>query len=238
MGIILFNGISSKDVSIEVEHFPKYEVPERDYEVVHVPGKNGDIFIDKGSYQNVSRAYEIAFGSYVRDYAVMANVVSEWLHSASGYARLEDTYEPEYYRLAVYEENLELSNILNQAGRATISFNCKPQRYLKSGERPIKINSSPTLVRNPTKFAALPKITVNGSGAGYIRIGDYMVRISSIDGTIVIDSDIQDAYYNLENKNSLITLYKGFPKIDRGNIEISYSGGVTNLEVIPRWWTL
>ena len=244
MGVIIFNGISSKDFLIEVEHFPGYETPQRDYEVVHVPGKNGDVFIDKGSYQNVSRTYEIAIGSYVRDYTDMANSVSEWLHSASGYARLEDSYEPEYYRLAIYEETLELTNIFNQAGRATISFNCKPQRFLKLGEKPVKITkndvaaSSGISLRNPTRFTALPIVTVKGSGAGVLRIGDYSVSISSIGTTIVIDSEIQDAYYQTENKNSVVTLSKGFPKLGPGHTEVSFSGGITEVEVIPKWWTL
>lgn len=237
MGVIIFNGISSKDFSIEVEHFPGYETPQRDYEVVHVPGKNGDVFIDKGSYQNVSRTYEIAIGSYVRDYVDMANSVSEWLRSASGYARLEDSYEPQYYRLAVYEENMELSNILNQAGRATISFNCKPQRFLKIGEKSIRITSG-TYLRNPTRFIALPIITVKGTGSGVLRVGNYTVSISAIGGTIVIDSELQDAYYQTENKNSVVTLNNGFPKLASGHTEVSFSGGITEVEVIPKWWTL
>ena len=46
MGVIVFNGISSKDVGIEVETFPEYTIPEREYEAIHVPGRNGDVIID------------------------------------------------------------------------------------------------------------------------------------------------------------------------------------------------
>ena len=37
MGIVMFNGKSSKDVGIEVETFPTYDVPEKEFEVIHVP---------------------------------------------------------------------------------------------------------------------------------------------------------------------------------------------------------
>ena len=62
MGVITFNGIASDKLDIQVEHPPGYETPKKDYEIVHVPGRNGDVYIDKGSYQNVSRTYDIAMG--------------------------------------------------------------------------------------------------------------------------------------------------------------------------------
>ena len=69
---------------------PGYETPEKDYEVTHIPGRNGDIYVDKGSYKNVSRSYDIAIGAENKDFTIMANFISEWLNSASGYAKLED----------------------------------------------------------------------------------------------------------------------------------------------------
>lgn len=237
MGVIIFNGLSSKDFDIEVELFPTYQTPRKDYDVVHIPGRNGDLYIDKGSYQNVDRKYEIAVGSFEKSYTEMANKLSEWLHSASGYSRLEDSYEPGYYRLAVYEEEMELSNIYNQGGRTYITFNCKPQRFLKLGDRPVKFTAVGNL-RNPTRFNSLPIITIKGTGEGVLRVGDYTVTISSIDSYLTVDSELQDAYKGAVNKNSSITLSSGFPILKPGLTEISYSGGITEVEVIPKWWTL
>lgn len=238
MGIIIFNGIASTDFEIEVEHFPRYETPTHDYEVVHVPGRNGDIYIDKGTYANVSRDYDIAFATLKNDqYTMMANRISEWLHSASEYARLEDSYELEYYRLAVYEEATRLENILNHGGRATISFNCKPQRFLKSGDRAIIFDEDGVL-KNPTGFKSLPIITVKGDGEGNFSIGDYTVTISDIGESITINSEIQDAYSGTTNRNLDISLSSGFPKLEKGLNKISFSGGITSMEVIPKWWTL
>lgn len=234
MGVITFNGIASSTKGIVVEHFPNYETPERDYDVIHVPGKNGDILIDKGSYKNVTRSYDIAIGDRSKNFDEIANDISEWLHSASGYARLEDSYEPLYFRLAMYEESGMIENILNHAGRTTVSFNCKPQRFLKTGEQ---AKPAGTLT-NPTGFTALPIITVRGSGSGVLRVGAYTVTISSISTSIVINSEIQDAYSGSTNRNSDITLSNGFPKLVAGNNVVSYSGGISSVEVVPKWWTL
>ena len=237
MGIVIFNGVSSKDLGIQVEHPPGYQTPVKDYDKIHVPGKNGDVIVYKGSYQNVNRTYDIAIGDPERSFTEMANSISEWLNSTDGYTRLEDSYEPEYYRLAIYEESPTITNIFQHGGRVTINFNCKPQRFLKSGDSKITTTVN-TSIKNPTKFPSLPIITVKGSGAAELQVGTYHVSISDVGGSIVIDSEIQDCYAGTLNKNSYVTLVNGYPKLAPGVNEISFSGGITEVEVIPKWWTL
>lgn len=237
MGVVIFNGTPSLDYGILVEHPPGYQTPARDYEMIHIPGRTGDLAIDSGSYQNVSRSYQIAFGDVRKDFTEMANAVAEWLNSTSGYARLEDTYEPEYYRMAIFQDEAEIENILRHAGRATVSFNCKPQRFLKSGEETICL-SKECSIRNPTGFASLPMVTVHGYGEGKLEINDCSVQILNIYGTIVLDSEIQEAYMGNLNRNSDVVLGNGFPKLVPGENFITWSGGVADVEVVPRWWTL
>lgn len=237
MGVIIYNGRSSKDIGLEVETFPEYRSPKRTYEKIHIPGRNGDLVIDGGCWENVVRPYSVSIGSYDRSYHEMMNKVSEWLHSSITYARLEDSYEPEYYRLATYLEEFSISNILNHGGKATIEFDCKPQRFLKNGDNPIEITKT-TSLQNPTGFSSIPIIKVYGNGAGVLTVGEYTVTISEIGSQIIIDSEIQDAYYGGINKNPMITLSNGFPELGVGSNNIGFSGGITKLEVIPKWFTL
>lgn len=238
MGVVIYNGISSKDYHIEVEHPPGYGIPERDYESVHVPGRNGDVIMYNGSYQNIKREYEISVGSHEKYMPELAVGISEWLLSSNSYARLEDSYEPEHYRLAIYLDTTDIENILFHGGRGTIAFNCKPQRFLKSGDKPVIFTSASNHLKNPTSFQALPIITVKGTGEGTVDIGGYVIGISEIGGSITINSEIQDAYSGTLNKNNVVSLGNGFPKLSKGTNNISFSGGVTSLEVIPKWWTL
>lgn len=117
------------------------------------------------------------------------------------------------------------------------SSDVKPQRFLKSGDIPVIVRATSKL-RNPTGFKSLPIIKVNGSGKGNLRIGDYVITISNISSYLTIDSELQDAYKGTTNCNSLVTLSNGFPKLIKGENEISFSGGITSVEVIPKWWTL
>ena len=69
-----------------------------------------------------------------------------------------------------------------------------------------------------------------------MTIGDTTVRFSEISDFVVLDCDLQDAYKNLENKNSTMT--GSFPGLAPGENIVTFSGGITKIEIIPRWWTL
>lgn len=236
MGIVLFNGISSQDLHIQVQTEPSYDFPEKDYEVTHVPGRNGDIVIDQGSWQNVSRKYNLAMDAGKISYTEVASKLVQWLHSASGYARLEDSYEPDFYRMAMYKDSGSISNIFNKAGQIDVEFTCKPQRYFKSGEA-ADIFVASSEYRNPTDFPAKPLIKIHGSGSGVVGIGAYTVTINDIIDGMIVDSEQQDTYKDHMNCNSKVSITE-YPKLVSGNNVISIYGGVTSIEIIPRWWTL
>ena len=234
MGVIIFNNKSSADCRIQVAHPPGYAYPERDYTITHIPGRNGDIIQDNGCYKNVERTYEVSFDVPNEDFATYANAVSAWLHSTTGYARLEDSYEPNYYRMATYQESNIFENLYNQAGTATIVFECKPQRFLKTGDNTIAIQNSLTIM-NPTGFEAYPLFKVTGT-SGVLTVNGNSITFSSIDGFVMLDCELQDAYKENINKNS--TISGTFPVLKPGSNTISWTGGISSVVMKPRWWTI
>lgn len=244
MGVIIYNGMSSDELGIKVEKFPNYNMPEKEYDIVHVPGRNGDVLFDKGTFKNVTRDYEISVATLHNDFYRVINPIAEWLHSSSGYTTLEDSYEPDFYRLAVYRESNHFENILNGAGRATISFDCKPQRFLKSGDTPITVSSN-TSLDNTTGFASLPiiNVTMGRNQSGTLRIGHYVALIHAQDEddtfNLTINSEIQDVYSNTLNCNSMVEFNAGeFPVLEPGSSSIIFTGGITSVQIIPKWWTI
>ena len=234
MGVIIFNNKSSTDCRIQVAHPPGYAYPERDYTITHIPGRNGDIIQDNGCYKNVERTYEVSFDAPNEDFATYANAVSAWLHSTTGYARLEDSYEPNYYRMATYQESNIFESIYNQAGTATIVFECKPQRFLKTGDNNITIQNSLTIM-NPTGFEAYPLFKVTGT-SGVLTVNGNSITFSSIDGFVMLDCELQDAYKENINKNS--TISGTFPVLKTGSNTIRWTGGISSVTMKPRWWTI
>ena len=234
MGVIIFNNKSSADCRIQVAHPPGYAYPERDYTITHIPGRNGDIIQDNGCYKNVERTYEVSFDALNEDFATYANAVSAWLHSTTGYARLEDSYEPNYYRMATYQESNIFENLYNQAGTATIVFECKPQRFLKTGDNIITIQNSLTIM-NPTGFEAYPLFKVTGT-SGVLTVNGNSITFSSIDDFVMLDCELQDAYKENINKNS--TISGTFPVLKPGSNTIRWTGGISSVTMKPRWWTI
>ena len=70
-------------------------------------------------------------GVFADNEADFAEAISDFrnmLCSANGYCRLEDEYNPDEYRMAVYKSGLEVDPTLLKAGEFDITFECKPQR--------------------------------------------------------------------------------------------------------------
>lgn len=245
MGVIIYNGQSSKSFGLEVETFPAYNTPKRKYEKVSVPGRSGDLILDNGGWENVTRSYIVAIGSYDYSYYEMMNKLSNWLHSATTYARLEDSYEPDVFRLATFLEQGSMTNIYNHGGEMNLDFDCKPQRFLKIGEKPIVLTSgiSQTVI-NPTNYPSYPLINIQRLGTGDITItlGDKTITV--LDGSPVqmtIDCELMDAYISSGGlpTSQYVKFGNDYPRLESGSTNIKFEGpSRTTVEVIPRWYTL
>ena len=165
-----------------------------------------------------------------------ASKIVQWLMSSRGYCRLEDSYEPDCYRMASYAGPFDAANWMNLYGRATIEFDCMPQRWLKSGETPVSITSGQTLQNDWQP--ALPLIQLTGTGDGELTVGGSTITIAGVEGGLTIDSDTQNAYDGTTNKNSIITVSGGFPVLAFGETIVAFSGGITAVQITPRWWRL
>ena len=105
------------------------------------------------------------------------------------------------------------------------------------GERFVEVYNG-SILTNPTKYTAKPIIEVSGSGSGSITVGRRTIEIKNIANTITIDSELQEVYSDGVNQNSNVIAPEGLPILEAGENVISYSGGITNVTISPRWWTI
>ena len=250
MGSIKFNGISSDDLGLIVQFIPTYQYPEKEYETVTIPGRSGDLLVDKGTFKNVERTYSFArvFGQNDK-FVNVANSIVEWLHSADGYARLEDTYEPLYYREAVYKADGEMGNYYDDATAIEVTFECKPQRWLIEGEQPVTVpvssstHSGTKQITNPTTFPAKPTIiftTIPGNTTTISIAGNTLIFASqTVAKTITIDCENMECYSGDTLYNSSLSFRTGSFPVINGKAQVTLTvQNVTNCQIIPRWWTL
>lgn len=235
--MIYWAGRSSDDVHVIVERYPSVTLPSRKLDTQAVPGRNGDLLFEQNAYQNYVQAYDVYMSAERIRLPRAMREVANWLCGPSGYQKLEDDYDVETYRRAYFAGPLDVESVLHRFGRATIEFNCQPQRFLRAGDQTLELSQGEALL-NPTAFTALPLITVAGTGAGTLTVGNVTVTINSMPrGAVVFDSDTQNAYYGAFNLNNTISAPE-FPTLPAGESIVRWTGGVTSVKIKPRWWTL
>ena len=231
-GVLIFAGKSSREFGLYISGSGTFNAPQRDIEAVEIPGRNGTLTIDKKRFLNIN----ISYPAFVREkFRACTDAAREWLLESAGYRRLEDNYHPDEYRMARFTGPLDWNTrILNHSGECALSFDCAPQRFLKVGEIPHTLTASGTFV-NPTVFEAKPLFRVYGT-SGTLTVGNTAIEISEIDEYVDIDCDTQNAYKGTENCNNKVTPV--FPTFSAGQTGVMFSGGITSVIVIPRWWTI
>ena len=237
MGVnyFIFNGESSLDHGVYVGGQGTFNAPQRDVSKISVPGRNGDLIKDNGRWMNIQVPYNIVI---MKEFLDRTGEISAWLNEPKSYERLEDTYHPDSFRLARFSSPIEFETAaFNNAGRATITFDCKPQRFLKSGEALLPQTKN-TMIYNPTRYPSKPLIRAVCTGSGTVTVGLYTITLSNIPTYVDIDSEIQDCSAEGLSLNNKVSLSNGFPLLmPKGNI-VTWTGDVTDVSIAGRWFTI
>ena len=239
---LTFNGINSGDYGVYIAGDSVYNAPERDVEMVTVPGRNGNIALDRGRFENIEVEYPAFIsGTDQTDFAGNISDFRNAILSTVGYARLEDDYHPDEYRLAVYHSGLEVEpKIYNRAGAFEIRFDCKPQRFLKSGETAQSFSGSGTIT-NPTRFDSKPLYLVTGYGT--LTVNGYAITITgTASQQIYIDCETFEAYSisggTVTPRNDRVSIGNQSPVLSPGANTVTLAGNISNVKITPRWWTI
>ncbi len=181
-----FDNVSSRTYGVYITGEAVYNAPERDVEMITIPGRNGTFALDNGRFENIEVSYPA--GIYADTEADFRQAISDFrnfLCSRKGYVRLQDEYNPDEYRMAVYKSGLDVTPAMLRAGEFNIVFDCKPQRWLTSGETKVTIANSGDTITNPTLFDASPMVETTGYGT--LTVNGHEVELASGDyGTIEI----------------------------------------------------
>ncbi len=236
-----FNGKNSKDFMLFLSGPAVYNSAAPDVESITIPGRNGELIQNNAAtsrrrFANVDISYDAFFFNGL---PAQTAAVKAWLLSPNSYCELRDTYDPDFYRMAVCTSAIEFDVTRQKAAEMTLTFNCKPQRWSIAGSQPITFTASGTVLNNRYEFYAEPLITVTGTGAGILKIGDYSVALYYFDdGDITLDSETQNAYL-ADGSFCNDSIYTDeFPLLAPGNNTVSWTGGIETVSITPRWWTL
>ncbi|MBO6266940.1 MAG: hypothetical protein J6M06_01775, partial [Synergistaceae bacterium] len=247
-----FDGVDSKDFGVYIADTGAFNAPERDVEMIEIPGRNGAYALDKGRFSNI----EVTYNAFVAtdsesDYISGINALRNALCSRKGYCRLEDEFNPNEYRMAVYKSGLKVSSVNDKAGEFTITFDCQPQRFLKSGETAVSITSGGQIT-NPTLFESRPLLHLWGYGTIGINGEQLSINNDQYGNILLVDKTTHEAtglykyiYHNsvspnpkvsLLNEGDTLTLVRGSfitiqlygrPVVRFTSVSVSVGGGIS-----------
>ena len=217
---------SWNDFRLVIEETPTEEGGKKILETFQIPGRTGTLTKDTGAIGNTSRSYAVCFEGRGHITERMRGIRS-WLASATGYQRLEDTYDRQIFRLAKVQDLGTFSDIMQAYARGTLTFECDPRRFLVAGETPV---TSAGLIDNPGQ-PSRPRVALTASTSGTCVIGGITLTITGAEASVVLDSESR----TIEAGASKLS-FSEFPVIPSGVSNISVTGGVSIVSIIPRWW--
>lgn len=218
-----FDGRSSREFGVYTTGEGVFNAPERAVEMISIPARNGDYALDLGHFENIEVTYRCGIvADNETDFAEAVSDFRNWLCSRRGYCRLQDEYNTDEFRMGIFKNVVNVEHDGLQTGEFDVTFDCKPQRWLTSGETETEITSGNSIT-NPTLFASSPLLEVWGGGT--IAFNGQQITIESEDIGDVIwhNSD------STNNKNVEIvgdgTFANVGDDIDVSQVRVSVSGG-------------
>ena len=224
----VWNGVDSRDMGVWVSELPApTRAAERVTEVT-VPGRAGTLLLTQG--ENVHEGYLkecIITAKAEADFAALLT----WL-SGSGEAIFSN--EPDRVYFASIAAEVRFSRNGNSLKTATIPFFVHPHK----GQYPPEVAFAATSgadIWNPGTVAALPLITVTGSGAVAFTLNGEAAMSLTLDTngeTVSIDSD---AEIITSGESIWLGEYTtDFLKFPPGTNTLSWTGTAT-VTIQPRW---
>ena len=225
----VYNNTSSKDMGILVNELPPIVKVNRDINKVFIPGRNGFLTEDFGTYGSVVKSCECT----LLDIALVDRILA-WL---DGSGEVIFSNQPDRKYQASIMNQIPFSRIIRQWHKFVVVFDCQP--FAKMIDSPtITITAQEAMYGEGTIYGrgtheSDPIIKVYGDGAIYLMINGELITLTDVSEYVTIDSDIMDCFKDDVLKNS--NMIGDFPKLTPNINVINWIGSVSKIEITPNW---
>ena len=232
MNHMIFNGKDFAEFSAQVTKSTFLKGAEADVTTFSVLGRNGVLVSNNNRFKPVAMTTELAVKG---DMQANMEAMRNFLSSCTGMCRYEESQTPNEYRMAMLSKAFNPDRYDHLNGTVKLEFTAQPERWLKSGEIPIRLSASGTIF-NPTLHEARPLIKVTGTGS--FGIGNITVTVSAHSyAYIMIDCDAMLVYSGAYRAGEYVTMTNHeYPVFNPGTNGVTLSG--VTLEIVPRWYTI
>ncbi|MHC1731964.1 MAG: distal tail protein Dit [Bacteroidales bacterium] len=218
----IFKEVNSSDYLI-VNKLPAISKPEKDIEKIEVPGRDGFLTQDLGSYRGTTKTVECSIKDLTnRDF------ICSWL---TGSEEVIFSNELDRKYKATIINKIDLDIILREFRKFIIQFDCQPFGYKLDNE--MITMTEPGILTNTGTHRSKPVITVYGTGTIDLILNGQTIHLTNVVDYITIDCELVDCYKGTTLKNS--NMQGEFPFLEPGENNINFSGTVIKIEIIPNY---
>ena len=237
----MFGDLATWDFPIlRVEQYPQIPTPVRRTETYTIPGRSGVLHSTEEAFDPIEKSYSCYFHAD-KNVSATAMAIKAWLLADDGPQRLIDPYDLEHWFRATVAGGIQFENWMGNYSRFVVTFSCDPRAFRRDGEEPRPLRTSGGAFYNPCAYACQPLIYVYGSGNGSLTIGDRVVTITNMDTDLILDCEDMNAYRLISgvevSRNDRISAPE-FPVLRPGNNPVKWTGGITGVDIVPRWFDL
>lgn len=214
MNNISWNNQKFFDKGVIIEKIPTITKPKKRFNTYNIPGRNGVLNIDQGTYDTIACTLECHF----RDDTTNITTLNSWL---DGFGKL--SLDGVKYYEGIISNNIPYDQLQNFK-KFQVNFTLNPiQKKITANEVVVDISEATQTIAVGGTYKTYPVIELEGTGQLIVRIGETTFTITANgDYPYIIDCEAKEITQNNVNVSS--SMNGDFPALIPGDNEIYLSG--------------
>lgn len=257
---INFLGLNSfNDFGLYIAETPNIPMPQRRVNYITVPGMNGTVAEDDGKWDDIT--ITVTFNVKSSNIINLSNRVKAWLVGGVGKLTFSDDHGyyyiaqvvnkfdiartmrvlgkfPVVFNCKPFKKSIDdtnyiiLDNCISRFGSVINPLNMYnfAGGTALSNNVPARIADTKQInINNPGTVESDPILNIVGSGDISVALGSSTFSLFALDDYVTVDTPVKDAYKDTELRNNIMV--GDFPTLSCGDINVSWSGAVSRIEI-------
>jgi predicted phage tail component-like protein len=233
-----YNGKCNTSLYILVKERPAIPSPEYDYDTVKIPGRDGDVYIEKKTVKDITIPISFTFACKPHRWQGVAREARKWLLGKGDRKLTLSDNQDRYYKVKHVVVN-QTERQVKEVGEFSADFICEGRQYLFEGDRPLELtytngsSGQSTHVWNPYEVS-MPVFIVSGSGTCRISVNGNVLE-AEVNGRLTVDTQREVAYKaDMSSANTNVTCDYETLALEPGDNTITKTAGFA-LQILPKW---
>ncbi len=233
-----YNGKCNTSLYILVKERPAIPSPEYDYDTVKIPGRDGDVYIEKKTVKDITIPISFTFACKPHRWQGVAREARKWLMGKGDRKLTLSDNQDRYYKVKHVVVN-QTERQVKEVGEFSADFICEGRQYLFEGDRPLELtytngsSGQSTHVWNPYEVS-MPVFIVSGSGTCRISVNGNVLE-AEVNGRLTVDTQREVAYKaDMSSANTNVTCNYETLALEPGDNTITKTAGFA-LQILPKW---